>query len=346
MKKLLVTTDFAPLAGGISQYYQHRVSSTDSGSVCVLMNQVPGFENVKKDYKIIYKKFFCQIIWPHWLPLIWHIVRAVKKEKITHLWAGQVLPVGTAVLFISKVKNLPYSVTCHGNDLLRAKKHSRKYKLARKILHSAKIVEANTDFTKNILVSDYGLPEDKIKVIRPENTLSKETIDQGRVERLQEKYDLKGKKVLLTVARIVESKGIDRVIKALEAVWQENPDLVYLVVGDGPYLDDLKNLSDDDRIIFTGHVEHRGLADYYALSDVFIMTPKTLPLSKGEVRRGYVGDTESFGIVYLEALEFGLPVIAGDTGGVREIKSPGITFIDSGSIADISEQILQNFQSK
>jgi len=67
-------------------------------------------------------KFFYWADLPRWLPLIWHIYQTAKKEKITELWAGQILPVGAAVWLVSKILHLPYRVTLHGNDLLRAKK--------------------------------------------------------------------------------------------------------------------------------------------------------------------------------------------------------------------------------
>ena len=184
----------------------------------------------------------------------------------------------------------------------------------KKILLGAEFVEANTEFTKNILIKDFFVPEEKIKVVYPVNTLRKEMVDIIKVKELREKYNLAGKKILLTVARLVESKGIDLVIKALSKVWQEIPELVYLVVGEGNFNNQLLVISDQvnpekNKIIFTGAVPHNDLPNFYALADAFILTP----------RKNMAGDTESFGIVYLEAMEFGLPIIAGDVGGVREI---------------------------
>jgi len=371
MKTLLVTMDFPPFLGGIANYYFNRVSKIETREIVVLMNRVsecPVLASIRQSSrsgskcqsKVYYKNFFTSLIWPHWLPLIWHVARAVKREKIEMIWVGQVLPVGSAVWVVSKIlqlrdpstplrsaqddKKLKFFVTCHGNDLIRAKSVARKYKLAKKILKNAEYVEANTEFTKNILIQDFGIASDKIKIVYPECTLSKDMVNKEKVEELRTKYGLAGKKVLLTVARLVESKGIEQVVKAFSKVSQEMPGLVYLVVGDGPDKKRLINqvgtgldLSLQDKIIFTGNVSHDELPNYYALSDAFILTPrKNVGTGLQPVR-----DTESFGIVYLEALEFGLPVIAGDTGGVREVKNDKIVLVDSEDVEEIAEELIK-----
>jgi phosphatidyl-myo-inositol dimannoside synthase len=331
MKTILVTTDFLPLLGGISQYYHNRVKKISSQEIVVLMNKVKGYEDVKSDCKIYFKKFFVKYFWPHWVLMFWYVWRIIKKEKIDRIWVGQVLPVGTVIYFLSKIFKLPYFVTCHGNDLLRAKSHPRKFKLAKRVLNKAEFVEANTEFTKNILIKDYGLDESKVKVVYPECTLSKGMVDDNIVNGLKEKYGLKDKRVLLTVGRLVESKGIDQVIKSLDIVKKEIPDLIYMVIGDGPDKDRLKDLSDS--VIFVGSVPFEQLSNYYSLANSFVMTP----------RKNIQGDTESFGIVYLEAQEFGLPVIAGDTGGARET-SDSFRFVDSEDIDQIAENIINSLK--
>lgn len=409
-KTLLVTLDFPPLLGGVANYYYERVKAMPEDEIVVLMNTQPfvipakaGIQvkkkwipdqvgDDKKEVLIFRKKFFIKYFWPHWLPLVWHVYKIVKKEKINKIWVGQVLPVGTAVWVVSKILNifnrrdpstsaspcsayaqddkkrpLSFFVTCHGNDLLRAKKNKRKFKLAQKILKDAEFVEANTEFTKNILVNDFAIPAEKIKIIYPINTLTKAMVDLQKVGELRARYNLANKKVLLTVGRLVESKGIDLVLQALPKVWQSVPDLVYLVVGDGPDKNRLVQIvnkliklpplappykgGDGEAphfrsnvlvengtggaggIIFTGAVAHNELSNYYDLTDVFILTP----------RKNSFGDTESFGVVYLEAKEFGLPIIAGNVGGALEIAKnyDQMHLIDSENSNEIIEKIIE-----
>jgi phosphatidylinositol alpha-1,6-mannosyltransferase len=86
-------------------------------------------------------------------------------------------------------------------------------------------------------------------------------------------------------------------------------DLHYVVVGDGPYLPVLEELARRlgvaDRVVFVGAVTDAELVDYYALADAFIMANREMP----------DGDTEGFGLVFLEANACGVPVIAGRAGG-------------------------------
>ncbi len=363
-KTLLITQDFPPLVGGIANYYFNRVQKIQSSEVVVLMDfsswsQVSQPETLKGlkgagndasaqqyDFKISYKKFFTKYIWPHWIPLIFHAFKIIKKEKPDRIWVGQVLPVGTAVWLLSKILKIKYFVTTHGNDLLRAKFHPRKFKLARKILKDAEYVEANTKFTKNILLKDFNIDEDKIKIVYPENNLSQEQINKKKVTKLKSDLNLESKKVLLTVARLVKSKGVDKIIKCMPDLLKQIPNLVYIIIGDGSEKQNLQDCRDaihsvSDKIIFTGNVPHSELPNYYSLADCFILVPQKCPtLTKGGIKGGF-GDTESFGIVYLEALEFGLPVIAGNVGGVKEIENKNIYLVDPNNLEEIKENILK-----
>lgn len=337
MKTLLITQDFPPLTGGIANYYWNRVKKMQSNEIVVLMNKVNSYQLPVTSYQLYYRNFFTKYFWPHWLPLIWQAWKIIKKEKPDIIWVGQVLPVGSAVWLLSKILKIKYFVTCHGNDLLRAKQNARKYKLAKKILANAKYIEANTKFTKEILIKNFGVTENKINIVYPECTLSRSQVDKNKVEELKSKYNLHGKKVLLTVARLVKSKGIEKIIKLIPELEKEIPNLVYLIVGDGPEKENLvvetRHCLVSDKIIFTGDVPHSELPNYYSLADCFVLTP--------ENKLGV--DKESFGIVYLEALEFELPVIAGNVGGAKEIaeKNSEMILVDSNNLQEIKENILK-----
>ncbi|MFC1622641.1 glycosyltransferase family 4 protein [Patescibacteria group bacterium] len=337
-KTLLITQDFPPLTGGIANYYSNRVYKMQSNEIVVLMNRDVNMRihaNDAKNFKIYYKNFFTKLIWPHWLLLIFQAYKIIKKEKPNMLWVGQVLPVGTVVWLLNKILKIKYFVTCHGNDLLRAKNNSRKFKLAKKILVKAEYVEANTKFTQQILINDFNISSDKIKIIYPENTLSKNQVNQEKVVELKRELNLSDKKVLITVARLVKSKGIEKIIKLMPELLKQIPNLVYIIVGDGFEKENLEKIS-NEKIIFIGNVPHAELPNYYSLADCFVLVPQ-----KNE------GDTESFGIVYLEALEFGLPVIAGNVGGAKEIaeKNSKMILVDSENQVEVLENILNTLNS-
>ena len=127
----------------------------------------------------------------------------------------------------------------------------------------------------------------------------------SKPQALVEKYSLAGAKVLMTVARLWRGdiyKGVDVTIRALPKIVQQFPEVKYLVIGRGddrPRLEKLtQELGVGDRVVFAGFVPTDALVDHYRLADVYVMPSR-----------------EGFGIVYLEAMACGIPVLAGDADG-------------------------------
>ncbi|MEG4348929.1 glycosyltransferase family 4 protein [Microcoleus sp. LAD1_D3] len=122
---------------------------------------------------------------------------------------------------------------------------------------------------------------------------------------LLEQYNLVGAKILMTVARLRSTdiyKGVDVTIQALPQIAKAFPNVKYLVIGRGDDRSRLAKLADDlgvtERVIFAGFVPTENLAAHYQLADAYVMPSQ-----------------EGFGIVYLEALACGIPVLAGDADG-------------------------------
>jgi glycosyltransferase involved in cell wall biosynthesis len=119
------------------------------------------------------------------------------------------------------------------------------------------------------------------------------------------RYGLADAQVLMSVARLWPTdlyKGVDVTIRALPAIAQVFPQVKYLVIGRGDDQPRLAQLAQDlgvgDRVIFAGFVPTSDLAEHYRLADAYIMPSQ-----------------EGFGIVYLEAMACGKPVLAGDDDG-------------------------------
>jgi phosphatidylinositol alpha-1,6-mannosyltransferase len=139
-----------------------------------------------------------------------------------------------------------------------------------------------------------------------------------RLDRLRRRHGLEGRRVLLTVARLVPHKGHDMVIRALPRIVERVPDAVYLVVGSGPHETALRDLARlvgvTDRVRFAGNVPDDELPDHYHLCDVFVMPSR---------QQG--GDVEGFGIVFAEAAASSRPAIGGRSGGVVDVIQDGRT---------------------
>ena len=153
---------------------------------------------------------------------------------------------------------------------------------------------------------------------------------------LLEQYNLVGAKILMTVARLRSSdiyKGVDVTIQALPQIAKTFPNVKYLVIGRGDDRSRLAKLADDlgvtERVIFAGFVPTENLAAHYQLADAYVMPSQ-----------------EGFGIVYLEALACGVPVLAGDGDGSADPLQDGklgwrVPHRDSAAVAIACVEMLR-----
>ena len=148
---------------------------------------------------------------------------------------------------------------------------------------------------------------------------------------LLDRYGLSGKVSLLTLGRVERAKGFDEVLELLPALLRKIPNLAYIVAGDGPDRQRLeekaRTLGVLDLVVFTGLVPEQEKADLYRLADVHVMP------SRGE----------GFGIVHLEAMACGLPVVASGKDGSREALRDGELgiLVDPDDPMDIERGILE-----
>jgi glycosyltransferase involved in cell wall biosynthesis len=141
---------------------------------------------------------------------------------------------------------------------------------------------------------------------------------RARDQRLRQQLGIAGP-FLLFVGRLAEKKGVRYLLEAMPGVLERFPDAKLVIVGDGPLREELKAFSAwlgiAESVVFAGGKRQEELPPYYASADVFI--------GPSIVARG--GDTESFGLVFAEAMAAGCAVVASDVGGVRELVRDGKT---------------------
>ncbi|TGA97605.1 glycosyltransferase family 1 protein [Sporolactobacillus shoreae] len=130
------------------------------------------------------------------------------------------------------------------------------------------------------------------------------------------------KKVLLYVGRLAAEKEIEKIKNVLD----RSPELWLVIAGDGPYRRELENCFRRANVTFTGFLHGQDLAEVYASSDIFVF-PST---------------TETLGLVILEAMASGLPVIAADSGPSREQIEDGKNglFYQPSQPDDLSRKVL------
>jgi phosphatidylinositol alpha-1,6-mannosyltransferase len=130
--------------------------------------------------------------------------------------------------------------------------------------------------------------------------------------------------------RCEPGKGVDTVIRALPQVLQAVPSAHYVVVGDGDDRPRLEALAEQmgvgPRVRFVGHLRESELRERYRQADVFAMPSRQ----------------EGFGIVYLEAMSFGKPVLAAACGGAPDIVIDGQTgfLVEYGDTKSVAIKVI------
>jgi phosphatidylinositol alpha-1,6-mannosyltransferase len=237
----------------------------------------------------------------HWLraiPRLWKRLRAYP-EAVLHI--SHVLPLGTVALALHLLTGRRYIVSLHGMDYFSALGSSRKKFLLRWILKFSSGITVNTEALAGAIELFSGRG---VFVLPPSlPVMNSSDYSERRAAGLR----------LLVVARLVERKGIDTIISALHML----PGASLTIVGDGPDRMRLEKLAGEsgvlDCITFLGQISDDAKRNVYLTHDVFVMPTREIG-----------ADKEGFGIVYLEAQYFGLPVVGGEGIGVAEAIHPDL----------------------
>ena len=139
-------------------------------------------------------------------------------------------------------------------------------------------------------------------------------------------YGLEGELKLLYVGRVSKEKNLALLVDVFKELSERRSNLHLVVVGEGPYLEEMKEELAGRPVTFTGYLTGRDLAEAFASADLFVF-PST---------------TDTFGNVILEAQASGLPVVVTDVGGPKENILPGETGVvtKGGDHADLRDTVL------
>lgn len=318
MRYLLVTLEYPPFHGGIAHYYSHLATAWPRGDEFIVLDNKQNQLQTAGGF------------WP-WRRSFKAIWRAIKRRRVDYVLVGQILPLGTAVWLLSYLVPIKYGIFLHGMDWGQAMQRPRKRWLARRIIARASAMIAANSYVAELVKQTWPSVADRLIIINPGlNQITPPVISGTYQQQLRQQHDLNDKKILLTVGRLVERKGVDQVLRSLPELINKYPDLRYLVVGQGPYLAACQQLVNDlainSQVIFITDADDQQRAAWYQLADIFIMPARQLG-----------GDFEGFGIVYLEANQAGKPVIAGRSGGVADAVVDGLNglMVDPNSSHEI-----------
>ncbi len=206
----------------------------------------------------------------------------------------------------------------------------------RKLLQNCTKIICVSNFTKHKLIELHGV--DPVKCVVLNNALDPVKVlpvDFIKPLHLMTRYHLSPQnKILFTLTRLASTeqyKGYEQVIKAVSILKQQYPELRYILSGKYDSTEELRinqlieEFDVGKQVVVTGFIEEEELADYFLLADLFVLPSKK----------------EGFGLVFIEALSYGLPVICGNEDGSLDAIRCGElgTAVDPDNVAELVEAI-------
>ena len=225
----------------------------------------------------------------------------------------------------------------HGKEINHPKGSSLNNRVV-KVLNSVEKVIANSEYTKNLAI-DSGVKKGKIVVINPGvdpvNELNKKSL-----EKVESLLKVKSPR-LITVSRFDKRKNHEKVIMALRNLKQKYPDIVYICIGYGDEEDNLKKLVKELdlnlQVMFFKDISDDLKNALIAKSNIFVM-PSII----------HKKSVEGFGIVYLEAAQYGIPSLGGKDGGASDAIDHNKTGLicDGNNLEDIYSSLDSMIENK
>ena len=271
----------------------------------------PGLDVTRMHIPILPKAYFSA----HYGPLLGLIVNrylhaAKRTRKFDLIHAHVANYAGFIAQWISKATSVPFMVTTHGadTDIAIHKSSAHRKAIQSCFQHAQRVVCVSRRIQDAVI--EQGGRRDHCPIIR--NGIN---VDDLECDTLWLKERFGNRTIILSVSHLLESKGLQYNLQALRHLIDSNKDVYYVIVGEGPYENSLRKLVRDLNIegyvSFEGPKPHKEVMRYMSGCDIYSMPSWR----------------ESFGIVYMEAMLNGKPVIGCTTQGISDIVEHGINGI-------------------
>ena len=353
MTTLLLAQDFPPMGGGIARLHGELARRYPPGQLIVSTPSDPDALEVDGAFPNVIDRLSISARRTKTIPGLLHWSRRAtslaREHHVRFVHCGAVKPAGYPARWVYERLHVPYSLILYGADLLSEQhkvRHSPfKRRTSRAIFGGAAVIIAISTWTRDLalaVLGELGLERHgrRLRIVHlgTDPVRFRPGVDASE---LRARFELPSDDArwLLTVARLEPHKGVDMVLRALPAIAAQAPDVRYAVAGKGPEREKLKKLAHKlgvaDRVRFLGEVSERDLPALYNLATVYV----------GASRRAERLGVEGFGISLVEASACGLPVVAGESGGIPDAVREGETgFLippeDPAAIADAVGRLL------
>ena len=264
---------------------------------------------------------------------------SIREYDLIHAHDWLVAP---AAIILKHLKRLPLIATIHSTEYGRRNGIHNEFErhiheIEWFLTYEAWRVIVCSNYMRNEVIQVFNTPWDKVDVI-PNGVNPIEPVDQSQINEVSRRYGIPlGKPIILFVGRLVYEKGAHILVETIPRVVSEtHGNVFYVFVGEGPmrpFLEEqVKRLGVQQYAKFTGFVDEITLKTFYNMAYIAV----------------FPSLYEPFGIVALEAMSIGKPVIVSDTGGLAEIVEhlkTGIK-VPPGNVYELGNAILRLIYDK
>ncbi len=343
MKILLLSSRFFPHIGGVEKVIESlskRLSENnevivlssldDASNFLKIENSITNIEGykLKRIWMNIPRSFFGLVIFPYrFVSAVYSLTSFLKKQKpdIVNLHFPDDVSI---YLWLSRIfYKLPLVINIHGNDLhIFSKKFFHKFFIKSLLNDSEKII-VNSKYMKDDMLSVTNIESSKIVII-PNG------IDVSYISTISEQKYIKSD-YLFFVGRFVHKKGVDILIRAFKQI--KNNDLKLVIEGKGEEKEKIEKL-----------ILELDLSERIILVGGNLSEQEKFAYMKGALIGIVPSRIEPFGIVALEYLSCGTPLIASETGGLSDILEDQKTciFFENENYKDLAKKIDILFEDK
>jgi phosphatidylinositol alpha-1,6-mannosyltransferase len=333
-KVLFITNDFGPRAGGIETFIIGLIERRAFASTIVYTSAQENSQEYDANWE---RKFGVKVIRDSSKILLptpkvaRRISKLINTENIKTVAFGAAAPLGLLAHSIKRAGVVRIVALTHGHEVWWARVFPFNL-LMRRIGRGVDSLTYLGEYTHQ-MISRALDQRAKLAMVKIAPGIDTEHFSPQNSEDLRKSLKLTEKKVIVCVARLVHRKGQDRLIEAMPEILRSTPNAHLLIVGEGPYRQQLVKRVDQlkikDDVTFVGRIGYEQLPEYICAGDLFAMPSRSRFLGL---------EVEGLGISYLEASACGLPVIAGASGGAPDAVDQGksgvvVSGVDNDAIA-------------